>query len=260
MSIYTDIITLKGSTIGILGISLLATFLLVQINIEQIQGQETNNTTSTDNSSNSTIEQKSLDINKTALVIVDPQNDFLSEGGAVWDLVGEDVTQNNVVENLVKLKNAANEAGIPVFYSPHYYTEYEYKNWKHLNHIDKVMFDRKMFLKGTWGAEFHPDLQPDENTFVLSPHKGLSNFHAGDINIQLRQQDIQNIILAGMSSNLCVESHLRDAIENSYDVIAIKDATAGAGPDSTPSALHNYGFIATEVTTTDDIVDRLSRQ
>ena len=86
----------------------------------------------------------------------------------MWDLVGEEVTQNNVVENLVKLKNAANEAGIPVFYSPHYYTEYEYKNWKHLNHIDKVMFDRKMFLKGTWGAEFHPDLQPDENTFVLS--------------------------------------------------------------------------------------------
>ncbi|MGD1836508.1 MAG: cysteine hydrolase family protein [Nitrososphaeraceae archaeon] len=231
-------------------------FLLTQINIQQGYSQEDNNVSTTENN---LTEINSIDKNKTALVIVDPQNDFLSEGGAVWDLVGEEVVQNNVVENLVKLRNAATEAGIPIFYSPHYYTEYEYKNWKHPNHIDEIMFERKMFLKGTWGAEFHPDLQPNENTFVLSPHKGLSNFWAGDINIQLRQQDIQNIILAGMSSNLCVESHLRDAIENSYDVIAIKDATAGAGPDSTPAALHNFGFIATEVTTTDDIIERLTK-
>ncbi len=249
---------MKYSTI-LPGIILLTgIFLMVNLEIKPIQGQNTNITSDDEPSSN--IQKESLDINRTALVIVDPQNDFLSEGGAVWDLVGEDVIKNNVVENLVKLRNAANQAGIPIFYSPHYYTEYEYKNWKHPNQIDKIMFDRKMFLKGTWGAEFHPDLQPDENTFVLSPHKGLSNFWAGDINIQLRQQDIQNIILAGMSSNLCVESHLRDAIENSYDVIMIKDATAGAGPDSTPSALHNYGFIATEITTTDDIVKRLSQQ
>ena len=211
-------------------------FLLTQTNIEQGHSQETNNNISVAENNNTEIQK--IDKSQTALVIVDPQNDFLSEGGAVWDLVGEDVVKNNVVENLVKLRNAATEAGIPIFYSPHYYTEYEYENWKHPNHIDEIMFDRKMFLKGTWGAEFHPDLQPDENTFVLSPHKGLSNFWTGDINIQLRQQDIQNIILAGMSSNLCVESHLRDAIENSYDVIAIKDATAGAGPDSTPAALH----------------------
>ena len=229
-------------------------FLLTQTNIEQSHSQETNNTAVAENNNT---EIKKIDKSETALVIVDPQNDFLSEGGAVWDLVGEEVVKNNVVENLVKLRNAATEAGIPVFYSPHYYTEHEYEHWKHPNHIDEIMFDRKMFLKGTWGAEFHPDLQPDENTFVLSPHKGLSNFWAGDINIQLRQQDIQNIILAGMSSNLCVESHLRDAIENSYDVIAIKDATAGAGPESTSAALHNFGFIATEVTTTDDIIERL---
>ena len=244
----------------ILGIFLVSIFLVTQVDVQLVYSQESNDTSdNTNQADNNATEIKSLDKSKTALVIVDPQNDFLSEGGAVWDLVGEDVVQNNVVENLVKLREAANAAGIPIFYSPHYYTEYEYENWKHPNHIDKIMFERQMFLKGTWGAEFHPDLQPDENTFVLSPHKGLSNFWAGDINIQLRQQDIQTIILAGMSSNLCVESHLRDGIENGYDVIAIKDATAGAGPDSTPSALHNYGFIATEVTTTDDIVERLNK-
>lgn len=199
-----------------------------------------------------------IDRKNTALLIVDPQNDFLSEGGVVWDLVGKGVKETKVVENLVELKKTAKELGIPVFYSPHYYTENEFRTWKHLNPIDKLMFERKMFNKGTWGADFHPDLQPDENTFVLAPHKGLSNFWTGDTNIQLRQRGIQTIILAGMSANLCVESHLRDAVEHGFDVIAIKDATTGAGPEATQAAYTNYGFIANEVTTTSEIVKQLN--
>jgi nicotinamidase-related amidase len=198
-----------------------------------------------------------LDLKKTALVIVDPQNDFLSEGGVVWDLVGKGVTETKVVEHLIKLKKTAKEVGIPVFYSPHYYSDEEFKSWMHLNPIDKMMFDRKMFRKGTWGAEFHPHLQPDENTIVLAPHKALSNFWTGDIAIQLRQRNLQTIILGGMSANLCVESHLRDAIEHGFDVIVVKDATTGPGPDATKAAYTNYGFIANEVVTTDEIVRRL---
>ena len=198
-----------------------------------------------------------LDLKKTALLIIDPQNDFLSEGGVAWDLVGKGVKETKVVEHLIELRKMAKEVGIPVFYSPHYYTEAEFKNWKHLNPIDKLMFERKMFLKGTWGAEFHPDLQPDENTKVLSPHKALSNFWSGDIRIQFRQHDIQNVILAGMSANLCVESHLRDAIEHGFEVIVVKDATTGPGQDATQAAHTNYGFIASEVTTTEEIVKRL---
>lgn len=198
-----------------------------------------------------------IDRKNTALLIIDPQNDFLSEGGVVWDLVGKGVKETKVVENLVELKKTAKEVGVPVFYSPHYYTENEFKTWKYLNPIDKLMFERKMFNKGTWGADFHPDLQPDENTFVLAPHKGLSNFWTGDTNIQLRQRGIQTVILAGMSANLCVESHLRDAIEHGFDVIAIKDATTGAGPEATEAAYTNYGFIASEVTTTSEIVKQL---
>jgi nicotinamidase-related amidase len=198
-----------------------------------------------------------LDLRKTAVLIIDPQNDFLSEGGAVWDLVGKGVKETKVVEHLVELKKAAKEVGVPIFYSPHYYTDDEFKKWQHLNPIDKLMFDRKMFRKGTWGAEFHPQLAPDENTFLLAAHKGLSNFWTGDSNIQLRQRGIQNIILAGMSANLCVESHLRDATEHSFDVIVVKDATTGAGPEATQAAYTNYGFIATEVLNTEDVVRRL---
>lgn len=201
--------------------------------------------------------QKQIDLKSTALLIIDPQNDFLSEGGAVWDLIGSEVQKYNVVEKLKQLRKTANEIGIQVFYSPHIYTENEYETWKHLNFVDKVMFERKMFNKGTWGADFHSDLKPDENTIVLSPHKGLSNFHTGDINTQLRQRDIKTLIIAGMSANLCVESHVRDAAEHAFEVITVKDATAGAGEDATQAAHTNFGFLSDEVVTTDEIVQRL---
>jgi len=201
--------------------------------------------------------QKNLDLKSTAILITDPQNDFLSEGGAVWDLVGSEVQKYNVVEKLNQLRKTAKKIGIPVFYSPHIYTENEYQTWKHLNFIDKVMFERKMFNKGTWGADFHSELKPDENTIVLSPHKGLSNFHTGDINTQLRQRDVKTLIIAGMSANLCVESHVRDAAEHAFNVITVKDATAGAGEAATQAAHTNFGFLSDEVVTTEEIVKRL---
>ena len=102
--------------------------------------------------------QNTIDPKKTAVLIIDPQNDFLSEGGAVWDLVGSEVTRNQVVDRLDRIRQAAKEAQIPVFYSPHIYSDAEYQSWKHLNFVDKVMFERKMFNKSTWGAEFHPKL------------------------------------------------------------------------------------------------------
>lgn len=198
-----------------------------------------------------------IDPKRTALLIIDPQNDFLSKEGVVWDLVGEQVVKNNVVEHLVALKRAAEEAGVPVFYSPHYYKDAEYTQWRHLNPIDKVMFERRMFDVSGKGAEFHPELTPGPQTIVLSPHKALSGFWAGDVGLQLRQRDVQTIILAGMSANLCVESHLRDAAENGFDVLVVKDATAGAGEEATQAAYTNYGFIATEVVTTDEVVGAL---
>ena len=200
-----------------------------------------------------------LELETTAIFITDPQNDFLSEGGAAWPLVGEEVINDKVVEHQIALVAAAKEVGIPVFYSPHTYTEMDYANWTLLNPIDQIMFDIDMFHQGTWGHDFHPDLVPNDMTVVMNPHKGLSNFHAGDAKMQLRQYGIETLIMAGMSANLCVESHLRDAIENGFEVIVIADATAGAGPHAKNAALINFEFIANEVTTTDDIISRLQQ-
>jgi nicotinamidase-related amidase len=199
-----------------------------------------------------------IDPKMTALMIIDPQNDFLSEKGVVWDLVGDLVVKNQVVEKLEALISKAKEAGVAVVYSPHYYDK-EYNAWPNVNFIDRVMFERKMFNRGTWGADWHPKLKPDDDTIVAASHKNLSGFHTSDLDIQLRKRGINTILLAGMSANLCVESHLRDAEEKGYEVVVIKDATAAAGEDAYKAALTNYGFIAHESITAEEALKRLEK-
>jgi len=200
-----------------------------------------------------------LDLSKTALFVTDPQNDFLSEKSPAWGLVGPTVIKHKVVEKEKKLKALGKELGVPVFYSTHMYTEKEVEQWSKmpLNGIDKVMFENNMFVQGTFGHEYHHELKPDSNTVVMNPHKGLSNFWTGDAALQLRMFGIETIILYGMSANMCVESHARDAIENGFEVIIIADATAAAGDAAYEAALINYEFLAHEVVTTDQIIKRL---
>lgn len=199
----------------------------------------------------------SIDPQRTALLITDPQIDFLKPESVVWDKVGQTVQENGVVEKLERLRDAARTGGIQTFYSPHYYGDGEYEEWSHLNTIDQIMFDTRMFDLNGPGSDWVPELMPDENTFVLSPHKQLSGFWSNDVAIQLRQRDIDTIVLAGMSANLCVESHLRDAVENGFEVHVVTDATAAAGQEALDAALTNYNFIAHETVTTDEIVPQL---
>jgi len=198
-----------------------------------------------------------IDLPKTAMFVTDPQNDFLSKESPAWGLVGPTVTKHKVVEKEKKLKALAKELGIPVFYSIHTYTPKDFENWKSLNGIDKIMFENKMFAQGTRGHDYHPELKPDSNTIVMNPHKGLSNFWTGDAALQLRQYGIETIILYGMSANMCIESHARDAIENGFDLIIVADATAAAGDAAYEAALTNFEFLAHEVVTTEQIMKRL---
>ncbi|MCT9097084.1 cysteine hydrolase family protein [Haloarchaeobius sp. HME9146] len=197
---------------------------------------------------------------RTALLITDPQVDFLKPESVVWDHIGETVEENDVVEHLVQLRDAAREGGITVFYSPHYYDADEYESWQHLNPIDEIMFDTRMFDLAGSGSEFIPELEPGDDTVVCAPHKQLSGFWSNDINTQLRQRGIDTIVLAGMSANLCVESHLRDAVEAGFEVLVVTDATAAAGKDALEAAYTNYGFIAHETATTEEVVARLSQK
>ncbi|MFB3083386.1 MAG: cysteine hydrolase [Gammaproteobacteria bacterium] len=202
----------------------------------------------------------------TALVITDPQIDFLSPKGVTWGVVGKSVTDNNTVKNIEALLKAAKANGIPVFISPHYYFPTD-KGWKFEGSLEKLMHNLGMFdragpldLSGfeNSGADFLPVYKPyinDGKTVIASPHKvyGPEN---NDIMLQMRKRGIDKVILAGMSANLCVESHMREFLERGFEVAVVKDATAAAivpEGDGYAAALVNFRFIANAVFTTVEV-------
>jgi nicotinamidase-related amidase len=211
-----------------------------------------------------------MNINKndTAVVITDPQNDFLSEKGVTWKLVGDSVKENKTVENIERLLKAAKKNGFEVFISPHYYYPTDH-GWKFEGTLEKIMHEIKMFdrpgalnLDGfsgsgaDWLERYKPFIE-DGKTIVASPHKvyGPEN---NDLMLQLRKRNIGRVVLAGMSANLCVESHMRELLERGFEVTVVKDATAAARHpelgDGYKAAIVNFGFIANAVLSTDEVV------
>jgi len=207
---------------------------------------------------------------RTALVITDPQNDFLSPKGVTWGVVGESVTENNTVANIENLLKTAKKTNIPVFVSPHYYYPTD-KGWKFEGSLERLMhninmFDRKgpLTLKGFdgSGADFLKKYKPyieDGKTVVTSPHK-VYGPEANDLVLQLRKRKIDKIILAGMSANLCVESHMRELLEQGFEVVVVKDGTAAAKVpegDGYAAALVNFRFMASDVWNTKETVEKM---
>ena len=207
---------------------------------------------------------------QTALVVIDPQNDFLSPNGVAWGVVGESVTENRTVEHLGTLFQTAKEVGIQVFISPHYYYPSDH-GWKFEGTLEAVMHSINMFHRvdplrlddfegsgADWLEQFKPYIA-DGQTIVVSPHK-VYGPGTNDLVLQLRKRKIGKVILAGMSSNLCVESHLRELLEQGFEVAVVKDATAGAKVpegDGYASALVNYRMLANTVLTTEEVVHQL---
>lgn len=208
----------------------------------------------------------------TALVITDPQNDFLSPDGVTWGVVGESVTENNTVEHIEHLLEAAKENHIPIFISPHYYYPTDHQ-WEFEGALEKMMHDINMFdRKGALSLEDFEDSGADwlsryktyiddGETVVVSPHK-VYGPETNDLVLQLRKRGIDKVILAGMSANLCVEAHMRELLEQGFDVTVVKDATAAAKTpdlgDGYETALTNFRFMANAVVTTEEAVDTVS--
>ncbi|MCZ6690480.1 MAG: cysteine hydrolase [Planctomycetota bacterium] len=213
-----------------------------------------------------------VDLHHTAVVITDPQNDFLSEKGVTWKLVGRNVTENNTVANIESLMKAAKKAGIPVFVSPHYYYPTD-KGWKFEGALEAAMhamgmFDRKGALttegfegSGADWLKLYKPLIEDGETVIASPHK-VYGPEANDLALQLRKRHIDKVILAGMSANLCVEAHMRELIENGFEVAVVSDGTAAAqlpDLDGYESAMTNFRFIASAVVTTKEVTEAMGK-
>ncbi len=213
-----------------------------------------------------------IDNKNTAVLITDPQNDFLSEDGVTWALVGDSVKENKTIENLERLLQAAKSNGFKVFISPHYYYPSDH-GWEFGGTVEKMMHEIHMFdrtgaltLEGfqgsgaDWLERFKPLIE-DGDTIVVSPHKvyGPEN---NDLVLQLRKRNISKVILGGMSANLCVEAHMRELLEQGFEVAVVKDATAGARHpelgDGYEAALVNFGYMANAVLSTDDVTNAMA--
>jgi len=212
-----------------------------------------------------------IDKGSTALVVTDPQNDFLSPEGVTWGVVGDSVTENNTVGNIESLFKAAKENNFQVFISPHYYYPTD-KGWAFEGPLELLMhninmFDRKGALTLDGFENSGPDfLQQykkyinDGKTVVTSPHK-VYGPEANDLVLQLRKRKIDKVLLAGMSANLCVESHLRELLEQGFEVAVVKDATAGARlpeGDGYEAAMVNFRYIANALWSTKETVDAIN--
>ena len=209
---------------------------------------------------------------RTAVVITDPQNDFLSPKGVAWGVVGKSVTENNTVENIETLIKAAKDSDMPVFVSPHYYFPHDH-GWKFEGALEALMhkigmFDRKGALSvegfensgADWLKRYKPLIE-DGKTIITSPHK-VYGPETNDLVLQLRKRGIDKVILAGMSANLCTESHMRELMEQGFEVAVVSDATAAAQVeegDGYKAALVNFRFIANTVWTTKEAKQAISK-
>lgn len=198
----------------------------------------------------------SYPINSTALLVIDPVNDFLSEGGAGYDLTKNTLKMNDVVSNLKRVIEGTRQAGIPVMFGPMAYTDEDYtdKQLQRKSGINRLMFERKMFLAGSWGADFHPDLQPQENETVLLPHKSCDVFTT-DLPEHLQRMNITHLVIAGMSANLCCESTGRHAMESGYDVTFLSDAIGASSIPEYEASIHlNYPLLSNAVLKVEDFL------
>lgn len=211
-----------------------------------------------------------VEAGNTAIVITDPQNDFLSPDGAAWSVVGESVTENGTVDNLETLFRTAHALKVPVFVSPHYYYPHDH-HWHFEGALEHLMHDIKMFDRAgqlrtenfvgsgaDWLERYKPYISAD-NVIVTSPHK-VYGPESNDLVLQLRKRGIDKVILGGMSANLCTESHMRELIEQGFEVTVVKDATAGAktaAGDAHAVAVSNFHYIASAVVTTRQAVASL---
>ena len=208
----------------------------------------------------------------TGIVFIDPQNDVLSERGANWAALGASVTENGTVANMARIFEAAKTGGYQVFISPHYFYPTDCSGWKFNGPLESEELRNHSFarsgaldltgLKGSgadWLDRFKSYIE-DGKTIVVSPHKVFGP-QTNDLVLQLRKHAIQKVILGGMLANMCVESHLRELLEQGFQVAVIKDATAGprhpVWGDGYQAALINYKFLAHAVWTTSEVIERM---
>ena len=196
----------------------------------------------------------------TALLVVDPYNDFISEGGKIWNRIRAVADANNCVPHMLQVLKAARKAQFPVLYALHRrYRPGDYETWKYIAPIQKAALLRKPFEYGTWGGEIRPEFEPKPGDIVAAEHWCSSGFANTDLDLQLKKHGIHQLIVIGLIAHTCIEATVRYAAELGYEVTVVKDATADYSDKEMQAALDvNIPNYASAVVTTEEIVESIS--
>jgi ureidoacrylate peracid hydrolase len=202
----------------------------------------------------------SYDKEISALLVIDPYNDFISEGGKVWDRLKTVAEANDCVPNMLQVLNASRKAGLRVFYALHHrYRPGDYETWRYIAPIQKAAWLRKTFEHGTWGGEIRREFEPQPGDIVALEHWCSSGFANTDLDLQLKKHGIHKLIVIGLIAHTCVEATVRFAAELGYEVTMAKDATADYSPEEMHAALDvNIPSYASAIVATKEIVESIS--
>ena len=197
---------------------------------------------------------------RTALLFVDPYNDFLSEGGKLWPRVQAVATDVGLLDNLRAITTEVRNAGMPIFVVPHRRWEPgDFEDWDHPTPYQLAAASTQVFAKGSWGGEWHPDFTPHPGDTVVKEHWGGSGFANTDLDLRLKQRGITHVIVIGLLANTCIETTARFAAELGYHVTLVKDATAAFSREAMRSAHEFNGpTFAHQIVTTAELVASLS--
>jgi nicotinamidase-related amidase len=196
----------------------------------------------------------------TALLVIDPYNDFISEGGKVWDRLKGVAEANQCVSHMAQVLDAVRKAGLRVFYALHRrYRPVDYETWKYIVPIQKAAWSHKTFEYGTWGGEIRREFEPQPGEIVAQEHWCSSGFANTDLDLQLKKHGIHKLIVMGLIAHTCVEATVRYAAELGYEITMVKDATADYSDVEMHTALDvNIPNYANAVVTTNEVVDSIS--
>jgi len=195
----------------------------------------------------------------TGLLVIDPYNDFISDGGKVWDRLKAVAEENSCVPHMLQVLNAARKVGLRVFYALHHrYRPGDYETWKYIAPIQQAAWSHKTFEYGTWGGEIRSEFAPPPGDIVALEHWCSSGFANTDLDLQLKKHGIHHLIVIGLMAHTCVEATVRYAAELGYQVTVVKDATASYSHEEMHAALDvNIPNYASAIVTTSQIVDSL---
>ena len=196
----------------------------------------------------------------TALLVVDPYNDFISEGGKLWPRIKAVAEANNCVPHMLQILNTARQTQLRIFYAMHHrYRPGDYETWKYIAPIQKASWSRKTFEYGTWGGELGPGFEPKPGDIVATEHWCSSGFANTDLDLQLKKHGIHHLIIIGLIAHTCIEATVRFAAELGYEITMVKDATADYSDEEMHAALDiNIPNYASAVVSTNEVLDSLS--